>query len=95
MTKIKVVKKMTRYPFLETKITISYANDVTSNKGVPYVAVGFNYDSSNGRTYSSNQWFPSDYADFAKSHIGKEVTAQFRFFSSRDRTTLSGVALME
>lgn len=88
----KTVKKgnNTMYPEMTSRINIKYANDIVSKKGVPYVSVGHD---TNG--YTHNLWFPAEYADFAKSHIGKEVTATFRFFSSRDRTYLSGVALSE
>lgn len=82
---------MSTYPRLDSRITITYANDVSSKRGVPYVAVG--HRGSNG--YEHNLWFPSEFADFAKSHIGKEVTATFLFYSSRERTTLTGVALSE
>lgn len=82
---------MSTYPRLDARITITYANDVSSKRGVPYIAVG--HRGENG--YEHNIWFPSEYADFAKSHIGKEVTATFLFYSSRERTTLTGVALSE
>lgn len=77
------------YPELTAKIVITFANDVTSKRGIPYISVG--HVGSNG--YTHNLWFPAEYADFAKSNIGKEVTATFRFFSSRERTTLTPVAL--
>lgn len=91
--KVKKVNKKginVMYPELTSKIVISYANDVTSGKGVPYIAVGHVV---NGFTH--NLWFPVEYADFAKSHVGKEVTATFRFFSSRNRTYLTGLSLSE
>lgn len=91
-TNVKVKKgNSPMYPELTAKIVISYANDVTSKRGVPYIAVG--HVGSNGFTH--NLWFPVEFADFAKSHVGKEVTATFRFFSSRERTTLTPVALSE
>lgn len=88
--KVTMKGNKTMYPELTSKILISYANDVTSGKGVPYVAVGHVV---NGFTH--NLWFPVEYADFAKSHVGKEVTATFRFFSSRNRTYLTGISLSE
>lgn len=94
MPKIKVMKGnniMSNFPLLESRITIDYANEVQSKRGTPYVAVGF----TNSRGYTQNYWFPHDQLEFAKAHLGKEVTAVFSFFSSRERTTLSGVSLHE
>lgn len=95
MSKVLVKKKgffnMSKFPRLESRIVIDYANPVTSKKGIPYVAVGF----TNDRGYQQNYWFPNDFLEFAQSHVGKEVTATFNFFSSRERTTLSGVMLSE
>lgn len=79
------------FPELKSTFKIDYANPVTSKRGVPYVAVGFK--NSNG--YDQNFWFPAEFQEFAQSHVGKTVTATFRFFSSRERTTLTGVALSE
>ena len=87
----KDIKVMSKFPIVESRITIDYANPVTSKKGIPYVAVGF----TNERGYQQNFWFPNEFLEFAQSHIGKEVTATFSFFSSRERTTLTGVALSE
>ena len=84
-------KVMSKFPVLESRINIDYANPVTSKKGIPYVAVGF----TNERGYQQNFWFPNEFLEFAQSHIGKEVTATFSFYSSRERTTLSGGALSE
>lgn len=91
--KVKKVKKGVNvmFPELTSRIKIDYANSVTSKRGVPMVAVGFTTPSG----YQQNFWFPGEFLDFASSHLGKEVTATFRFFSSRERTYLSGLSLSE
>lgn len=91
--KVTVNKKGVKvmFPEMTSKIKIDYANPVTSKRGVSYVAVGF----SNERGYQQNYWFPADFTDFAQSHVGKEVTATFRYFSSRERTYLTGISLSE
>ena len=90
--KVKVKKEVNiMFPEMTTRIKIDYANEVSSNKGVPYVAVGH----TNDRGYQNNFWFPVSFLDFAKEHVGKEVTATFRYFSSKDRTYISGLSLSE
>lgn len=79
------------YPELTTKITILAATDITTAKGTNYVNVVFTDDRGNPRS----MYFPSQYSQFAKDHLGKVVTATVRFWPPfNDRpANLNGIAL--
>lgn len=85
------VKGVFMYPELTTKINILAATDITTKNGRSYVNVVFTDDRGNPRS----MYFPSEFSDFAKSNLGKVVTAVVRFWPPfNDKpANLSGVAL--
>lgn len=90
--KIKTIKEVRiMYPELSTKITILYAVDVTTSKGNSYVNVSF----PDQRGKIRSMYFPPDFSQFAKDHIGQTVTAIMRYWPSYgDRpANLNGVSL--
>lgn len=90
--KIKTIKEVKfMYPELTTKITILYAVDVTTSKGNSYVNVSFPDHRGNPRS----MYFPPEFSQFAKDHLGQTVTAIMRYWPPYgDRpANLSGVSL--
>lgn len=91
--KIKVNKGVNfMYPFLTSQITILNVAEIVHQKsGKTFANVLFTDDRGN----PVNTWFPSDFLAFAQDHVGKTVTATFRFYRGfGDRpASLSGISL--
>lgn len=75
------------FPILSTKFVIANVADRSSRDGTKqYIEVAFFDEHGRGHNF----WFPSEFKDFATSHLHKEVTADVQFWYANGRTSLIG-----